>query len=228
MNTTGNKSLFRVFCWGMMISFLGTLPPGALNLVATYVSASNGIPAAFAFVLGCIIAEMLFVRAALISLNWISRRQQLFRKLEWITIMIIVALAILSFRAAIYHRAFSSALPGNFTHPFWSGILISSLDPMKIPFWFLWSTFLMSNTILIPEKIYYNFYVPGIGLGSLFGFMVFIYGGDYLISAFKEKQNIINWIIGSILLVTAIIQIYRTLQRRQTQTSLLHLKNMAE
>lgn len=225
MNTTGNKSVLSVFCWGMMISFLGTLPPGALNMVTTYVSASNGILAGFSFAVGCIIAEMLFVRFALISLNWISRRQQLFRKLEWITILIILVLAILTFKAAIYHTAFSSTLPANFTHPFWSGILFSSLDPMKIPFWFLWSTFLMSNSILMPEKIHYNFYVPGIGLGSLFGFMVFIYGGNYLISAFKEKQNIINWIIGIILLVTAIIQIYRTLQRRQPTTTLLHLKN---
>ncbi len=209
------KSLVRVFCWGMVISFLGSLPPGALNLITTYVSASKGIPAAFVFSSGCIIAEILFVRVALISMNWISKRQQLFRKLEWLTILIILVLAIFSFRAAIQRTGFSSALPGNFTHPFWSGILISSLDPMKIPFWFLWSTFLISNTILIPEKIYYNVYVPGIGLGSLFGFMVFIYGGDYIITVFEKQQAIINWTIGSILLITAFIQIYRTLNHKQ-------------
>ena len=114
------------------------------------------------------------------------------------------------FNAAIKKTGFTSALPANIQHPFLSGILFSALDPMKIPFWFLWSTFLISNKTLVTESKYYDFYVVGIGVGSLFGFFLFIYGGNYLIGTIKTHQHIINWVIGCILLITAVIQIYRT------------------
>ena len=107
-------------------------------------------------------------------------------------------------------------MPAKISHPFWSGVLFSAIDPMKIPFWFLWSTFLMGNKILIPQNRYFNFYVVGIGLGSLLGFLVFIYGGNYLIGTIKTHQDIINWSIGGILVITALIQIYRTTRRKTT------------
>lgn len=206
---------YKIFFWGLVISFLGSLPLGALNLLTTYITVSQGIKAAITFAIGCIISEVIFVRLAVISMNWISKRQKLFKTLEWITIIIILVLAAFSFNSAIKKTGFTSAMPATINHPFWSGIFFSAIDPMKIPFWFLWTTFLMSNKVLIPRNIFYNFYVVGIGVGSLFGFLVFIYGGNYLIGLIKAHQDILNWSIGGILLITAVIQIYRTVFRKE-------------
>lgn len=211
--------IIKIFTWGMIISFLGSLPLGPLNLFTVYISVSKGVDAGLAFCLGCIISELIFVRLALISMNWLSKRQKLFKTLEWITIVIIVTLAIFSFYAALNKTGFTSAMPVNIQHPFLSGILFSALDPMKIPFWFLWSTFLISNKTLITENKYYNFYVVGIGVGSFFGFLLFIYGGNYLVGTIKTHQDIINWTIGGILLLTAIIQTYRTALSKVNVTS---------
>lgn len=208
------RLLIKVFSWGLLISFLGSLPLGPLNLITTYVSVSKGTSAGFAFAAGCILAELIFVRLALISMDWISRKQQLFKALEWVTILIILTLAGYSFIAAFKQTGFSSAMPANIKFPFLSGIVISALDPMKIPFWFLWSTFLLSKKILIPESVFYNYYTAGIGAGSLLGFMVFILGGNYFIGTVQSNQYIINWIIGSVLTLTAVIQVYRLLNRR--------------
>ena len=203
----------------MIISFLGSLPLGPLNLFTTYISVSKGVYAGFAFCLGCIVSELIFVRLALLSMNWISKRQNFFKTLEWITVTIIIALAIFSFKAAIKKTGFTSAMPANIQHPFLSGILFSALDPIKIPFWFLWSTFLISNKTLVTEGKYYNFYVVGIGVGSLLGFLLFIYGGNYVIATINTHQDIINWVIGGILLVTAVIQIYRTTKAKVSISS---------
>jgi threonine/homoserine/homoserine lactone efflux protein len=207
--------LAKVFIWGMVISFLGSLPLGPLNLITTYISVSDGANAAILFSAGCIVSELIFVRLALTAMNWLSQRQRFFKTLEWITIIIILLLVVFSFKAAIQKTEFTSAMPTNINHPFWSGILFSAVDPMKIPFWFLWSTFLMGNKTLLPKSNNYNFYVTGIGLGSLLGFMVFIYGGIYLIGSIKTHQDIINWSIGGILLLTAIIQVYRLRNRKE-------------
>lgn len=210
-----DMQLAKVCCWGLLISFLGSLPLGALNLITTYITVKNGTGAGFLFATGCILSELVFVRLALMAMTWISKRQILFKTLEWITILIILALAFFSFNAAIRGNGFSSAMPATIKYPFLSGIFFSAIDPMKIPFWFLWSTFLIGNNILLPKHNYYNFYVIGIGLGSLFGFMVFIYGGAYVIGTINTHQDIVNWIIGSILLLTAIIQFYRLLHPKK-------------
>ena len=201
--------MIKIFSWGLLISFLGSLPLGPLNLFTTYVSVSKGAGAGFAFAAGCILAELIFVRLAVISMGWISQRQQLFKVLEWITILIILLLAVYSFIAAYQRTGFSSAMPANLEFPFWSGVAISALDPMKIPFWFLWSSFLLGKKILIPERDFYNYYTAGIGVGSLLGFMIFIYGGNYFINSIKSNQYIINWIIGTVLMLTAGIKVYR-------------------
>ena len=148
----------------MIISFLGSLPLGPLNLFTTYITVSKGVYAGLAFCLGCIVSELIFVRLALLSMNWISKRQNFFKTLEWITVTIIIALAIFSFKAAIKKTGFTSAMPANIQHPFLSGILFSALDPMKISFWFLWSTFLISNKTLVTESKYYNFMLWGLAL----------------------------------------------------------------
>ena len=201
--------LGRVFLWGLIISFLGSLPLGPLNLFTTYIAASKGFGTALAFAAGCILSELIFVRVTLISMNWLSQQQKLFRLLEWITITIILALAIFSFLAAIYKKGFTAAMPVNIRYPFWYGVLISAIDPMKIPFWFLWRTFLMANKILINRNLDFNAYVLGIGFGSLMGFLVFVFGGNYLIGSIESHQDLINWAIGIILLITAIVQLIR-------------------
>ena len=183
-------------------------------MFTTYISVSKGVCAGLAFGLGCIVSELVFVRLALISMNWIIKRQKLFKTLEWITIALILTLAIFSFNAAIKKKGFTSAMPANIQHPFLSGILFSALDSMKIPFWFLSSKFLISNKTLVTESKYYNSYIVGIGIGSLFGSLLFIYVGKYLIGTIKTNQDIINWSIGGILLITAVIQIYRTSQKK--------------
>lgn len=203
------QSLIKVFSWGLLISFLGSLPLGPLNLITTYVSVSTGTVAGFAFAAGCILTELIFVRLAVVSMEWISRKQRLFKALEWITILIILVLAVYSFIAAYKHTGFTSAMPTDVKFPFWSGVTISAIDPMKIPFWFLWSSFLLGKKILIPENNFYNYYTAGIGVGSLLGFVIFIYGGNYFIGSIKSNQYIINWIIGVVLLATAGIQVYR-------------------
>ena len=203
------KPLIRIFSWGLLISFLGSLPLGPLNLITTYVSVAKGENAGFALAAGCILSEMIFVRLAVISMEWISKRQQFFKVLEWLTIILILILAVFSFIAGYRQTGFTSAMPANIKFPFWYGVAMSALDPMKIPFWFLWSTFLLSKSILIPKRNFYNYYTAGIGIGSLLGFMLFIYGGSYFISAIKSNQYILNWIIGAVLLATAIIQVYR-------------------
>ena len=46
----------------------------------------------------------------------------------------------------------------------------------------------------------------GIGLGTIEGFAIFIFGEKVLVNQLKANQNLLNWIIGITLLITVVIQ----------------------
>ena len=205
--------LLRVSFTGLFISFLGTLPLGTLNIASMQIAVTDGIGQAMYFALGVLLVEIIYVRISLVAMDWVRKQKRLFRILEWVTLMIIVALAIASFVAAASPGERKNIILSNNVHRFVLGVMMSAVNPMQIPFWFGWSTVLLNKGILMAANTNYNFYVAGIGIGTIAGFMVFIFGGNYLISAIKDKQYIMNWVIGRVLLVTAIIQLYKTLRK---------------
>jgi threonine/homoserine/homoserine lactone efflux protein len=195
----------------MLFSFLGSLPLGTLNVTAANITVKEGVGAAWVFSLGSMVAEVTLVRLGLAFMTWVHLHQKLFKFFEWLTIIVLLILAIVSIVAAIKMTGMGYALPGNTKHPFWLGGLLSATNPLHFTFWFGWSTVLMSRNILLPMQADYNWYVAGIGLGTLAGYAVFIYGEDYLVKQLNANQDLLNWIIGITLLITVAIQVCKTL-----------------
>jgi threonine/homoserine/homoserine lactone efflux protein len=212
--------LFRVLATGLMISFLGTLPLGTLNIAAMQISVSDGIRPALYFVLGALLVEVIYVRVSLVAMNWVRKKQKLFRLMEWATIVLIFALAVSSFYAAKHPAVHRNVLLSNRIHRFWLGVMMSAINPVQIPFWFGWSTALFSKGVLLPVNKYYNFYIVGIGLGTLFGNLVFILGGRLIVEKLNASQDVMNFIIGTIFAITALILLIKLLRKKDTAAKL--------
>ena len=95
------KQLIKVLWWGALISFLGSLPLGVLNVTATQLSVNNGVFTAFVFAIGAMIVELVYVFITLRAMDWVSKRIKLFRAFEWMTTALILALAVNSLVAAV-------------------------------------------------------------------------------------------------------------------------------
>ena len=146
--------LARISITGLFISFLGSLPLGTLNIAAMQISITDGLRPAFYFVLGCLIVELVYVRLSLIAMDWITRQQRLFKILEWVTLLIVVALAISSFYAAFHPSVEKNVILSSTLHRFWLGLFMSALNPVQIPFWFGWSTGLLTKKTSITIFIF--------------------------------------------------------------------------
>ena len=214
--------LLRIFFTGMFISFLGSLPLGTLNIAALQISISDGLMPAFYFALGSLIAEIIYVRLSLIAMDWVQRQEKLFRLLEWITLLIVVALSVSSFYAAIHPEVKKNVILSSTLHRFWLGLFMSALNPMQIPFWFGWSTVLLTKKILHPRQNHYNSYIAGIGMGTLMGNAVFIFGGKLIAEKLNNNQHILSWIIGGIFAVTALVQVVKMLRHKRVQYRIEH------
>ncbi len=191
----------------MLISFLGCLPLGTLNITAMQIGLQESIQNALLFSLGCLLVEMSYVRLSLIGIEWLRKQMKLMRIMEWLTLAIILALAVGSFIAAIKGGSSQKNEVLNNNMPrFLLGMFMSAISPTQIPFWFGWSTVLFQKGTLQPVKAQYNAYIVGIGLGTMLGNAVFIFGGRLAVQSISNSQAYLNWFIGGIFAITAVIQ----------------------
>jgi len=216
------SKLGRIFFTGMFISFLGSLPLGTLNIATMQISISDGIGQAALFALGTLLSEIMYVRISLVAMDWVRKQHTLFRILEWITLGIVVALAISSFYAATHPSEKENIILSSTLNRFLLGLIMCALNPVQIPFWFGWSTVLFSKKILLPKNSHYNSYIGGIALGTVFGNCVFIFGGLMIANKLDTNQDILNWIIGGIFALTALIQLYKMMTKKDVEHRIEH------
>ena len=162
----------KIFFTGMLVSFLGSLPLGTLNIAAMQISVSSGITAAMLFALGSLIVEIIYVRISLVAMDWIRKQEKVLKALEWVTLLIVLALATASFYAALHPTSQKNFVLDSPLPKFLLGMVMSAVNPVQIPFWFGWSTVLFTKKILLPRKDHYNSYIVGIGIGTFINVLI--------------------------------------------------------
>jgi threonine/homoserine/homoserine lactone efflux protein len=220
--------LLKIFFTGMLVSFLGSLPLGTLNIAAMQISISDGIQSALFFSLGSLLAEIIYVRISLVAMDWIRKQEKIFRVLEWVTLLIVIALAAASLYAATHPSKNENVILSSNLPKFILGFTMSAVNPVQIPFWFGWSTVLFTKKILLPRPDHYNSYIIGIGIGTFIGNCVFIFGGLLIANKINNNQDVLNWIIGGVFAVTALIQIWKMIRKKDTVHKLEHPEEMTE
>ena len=207
--------LLKVFFIGFLISFLGQLPLGNMNLTATQLSVQENLRNAWKYGLGIVLVEIIYLRLALTGMDWVVEHKQLFRIMGWLTVILFVALGVLAFVMA---RKQTSAKKGlllnNKMNRFLLGMVVSGINPAQIPFWFLWSTQLLNSKILSPTNAQFNLFTAGAGLGSLAGLALYIHGGKWLITKLKTSNRGLNIFMGIVFVLAGLFQLYNMLFKK--------------
>lgn len=136
----------RVLLTGLLVSFIGSLPLGTLNVAAMQISITDGVSAALQFSIGSLTAEIIYVRLSLVAMDWIRKQARLLLFFDWMTLGLLLALAISSFYAASHPASHSGNLILSSSLPkILLGFFMSAINPVQIPFWFGWSSVLLAK-----------------------------------------------------------------------------------
>ena len=206
----------------MLVSFLGSLPLGTLNIAAMQISISSGVTAALLFSLGSLIAEIIYVRISLVAMDWVRKQEKILKALEWVTFLIVAVLAAFSFYAALNPTVEKNMVLDSPLPKIALGFIMSAVNPVQIPFWFGWSTVLFSKKVLLPRPDHYNSYIIGIGIGTFMGNCIFIFGGLLIAQKINTNQHVLNWVIGGIFAITALIQLWKILRKKDAVHQMEH------
>jgi threonine/homoserine/homoserine lactone efflux protein len=204
--------IIKVFFVGALISFLGQLPLGNMNLTATQLSVQENYRNAWKYGLGIVLVEIIYLRLALTGMDWVVEHKVLFTIMGWLTVIVFVVLGVLAFVLARKQTgAKKGLLLNNKMNRFLLGVVVSGINPAQIPFWFLWSTQLLNSKLLLPTTEQFNWFTAGAGLGSLAGLAVYIHGGKWLITKLKTSNKGLNIFMGIVFILAGLFQLYNML-----------------
>jgi threonine/homoserine/homoserine lactone efflux protein len=207
--------LVYVLLLGFIISFLGQLPLGNMNLTATQLSLQENYKNAWKYGLGVVVVEVIYLRLALTGMDWVVEHKVLFTVMGWVTVIVFIVLGVLAFvMARKQTRAKKGLLLNNQMNRFLLGVVVSGINPAQIPFWFLWSTQLLDSRVLLPTTVQFNLFTAGAGLGSLAGLAVYIHGGKWMITKLKTSNKGLNIFIGIVFILAGLFQLYTMLFKK--------------
>jgi len=206
--------MIRVFFSAMIISFLGQLPFGNMNLTATQLAVQEGYGNAWKYSIGIVIIEMIYLRLALTAMDWVVKQQIIFTIMSWLTVAVFLALGILSLiMAKKQTKEKKGLLLNNNLNRFVLGVSVSLINPAQVPFWFIWSTYFIDNKILLTTNLYFNLFTAGAAIGSIAGLALYIYGGRWIIAKMKASNKQLNIFMGIVFIIASLFQVYNILFR---------------
>jgi len=191
---------------GFLVSFLGQLPLGNMSFTSTQIAIQEGFKKAWQFAIGAAIVEMLYLRFALTGMDWVVRHRLWFLALGWLTVAMFL---VLGRSAKKQQREKKALLLNNKLNRFLLGLMMSALNPVQIPFWFLWTSTFIQTKVLPVGPLAFNLFTIGAGVGTLSGFAAYIYGGNWLVSKMNTSNKTLNKVMGVIFIITALIQLWR-------------------
>ncbi len=191
------------FVAGALVSFLGSLPVGILNVLIVQISLQKGLKSAFSFAFACAVIELGYSYIAV----WMSGALLDFAVYKYpIQLFSIVVFLI----AGIYYMRKKPAVhevPHRLS-PFSQGIVLSIINVIAIPFWLVYTSVLTTyHWIDISSGRGTVYFVAGISLGTVAGLMAFALLSQRINRRFSLQSSLVNKIVGLLLIGSSLLEI---------------------
>lgn len=201
-----------ILLMGWLVSFLGQLPLGTMSITATHIAILESFKNAWRYAIGVAIIEIVYLRLVLVGVQWMYAHKLLFTIIGWLTVVFFLLFAIISFVMVVKNKANEkNILLQNKLNRFVLGMCMSALNPAQIPFWFIWSTYLINAKALQTNTLSLNVFTIGCGIGTITGLAFYMHGGNWLIKKMNAGTRTLSIIMGIVFLFAAMIQLYRML-----------------
>ena len=167
---------------GFLISFIGSIPLGYLNVVGFDIYSQKGLTATIYYLLGVVMIEFFVIYFTLIFAKKLADNKKLTKYIEGFSVLFMLVLAAVFYFSAnseSTNRTVFSNVSQNF---FFTGLFFSSLNFIQIPFWTGWNLYLLNGHLIEVSKSRKYFYVFGTIAGTFGGMMVLILSLNYFAS----------------------------------------------
>jgi threonine/homoserine/homoserine lactone efflux protein len=190
-----------VFTAGLIFSFIGSIPPGTLNITVLQLGLENKKKIALRFALAVALIEYPYAWIAVTFEGWLTSTPVIIENFQLITAVLMTVFGIIT----LWMARKPSTLSVKFSESgFRRGIVLSLLNPMAIPYWMAATAYFKAQGwIDLSTTGRVHSYVFGTSVGALLLLTLFIFMATRLAS--HVKQNLIVKLMpGIIMLVLGI------------------------
>ena len=180
--------LLQVFLAGFIFSFLGSIPPGTLNLAVLQLGLEHKIKIALRFTLAVAIIEYPYAWIAVVFEDWVTSSPLIVENFQLITAVVMTVIGGFTLWSARKPSDFSVRFNAS---GFRRGIVLSILNPMAIPFWIGITAYLKAQGwIDLSTPVLLHSYVFGTSIGVLALLFLFIFLAKRLSPYIKDNRYV--------------------------------------
>jgi len=161
---------------GFVVSYLGSIPLGYLNVVGLEIYSKSGFSNLTLFLFGVVFIEAFVIYFTLIFANRLVNNIKLMRVIDIFGVFFLLFLAY-----SFYSYSNQTAASPNYLEkymiysPFLVGLLLSGINFMQVPFWTGWNLYLINGNYITTTSALKFYYVAGTLLGTFAGMMGFVF-----------------------------------------------------
>lgn len=189
--------LLQNFLFAFLFSFLGSIPPGTLNLTVLQLGLEKKINIAWRFAAAAALIEYPYAWLAVTFENLITASPVILDNFKLISAIAMIVLGGLNvwwaFKPTVFAEKFQRS-------GFRRGVILSILNPLALPFWIAITAYLkMQGWVVLPGNAHLHAYLAGISLGALALFILVAYMAQQMVSLMRS-ESIVKLIPGGVLL----------------------------
>ena len=189
------------FVMGAVFSFLGSIPPGTLNLCVLQLGLERKFGPALRFALAVTIIEYPYAWIGVQFEYWITSSPAIIDNFQLITARVMLVIGGLNIWSAMRPTSFATTFAES---GFRRGLVLSILNPMAIPFWIGITAYLKAQGwINLNTTGKLHVYVLGTSIGVMILLLLFIFLANKL-SVYVTNRKAVALVPGLTLLALGI------------------------
>jgi threonine/homoserine/homoserine lactone efflux protein len=198
----------EVFLAGTIFSFIGSIPPGTLNVTVLQLGLDKKRNTALRFALAVAIVEYPYAWIAVAFEGWLTSSPMIIQNFQLITAIVMTTLGAFTLWASRKPSTFSVKFNES---GFRRGLILSLLNPMAIPYWMgATAYFKAQGWIDLSTNGLVHSYVFGTSVGAMLLLTLFVFMATRL-APYVQQNIFIKMLPGIIMLALGIYAFIRYL-----------------
>ncbi|WP_269237580.1 hypothetical protein [Flavobacterium flavigenum] len=159
---------------GFLVSFIGSIPLGYLNLAGLEIYTKYGFHNLVFFLCGVVFVESFVIYFTLLFAQKLVKNRKLMKLIDFFSVFFMFLLAYYFYSASSNISSKSNLNTSLIYSPFAIGVVLNCLNFLQLPFWTSWNLYLVKEEYIIIEKKLKYYYIAGTLSGVFIGMLSLI------------------------------------------------------
>lgn len=197
----------KAFLLGFLISLLGSLPMGYINVIGLQMLLEQGNLAIVSFILGILVVEFFVLKIVGFAAKWLVEQKRLLLFIDIFTVLFLSSMAWYFTSNVSNDTNYGLSQLQLAQYPFILGILLNGLNAVQWPYWSGIYIYLFRTEKLKATDKTNHIFIFGALLGTFLGMLTFAQTGKYVLDENEIQMTpYLNPIFAVLFFILATIQ----------------------